>query len=694
MNIISDEVKLRQDVVADSVVSILKNRYTDDQTTLYYAYPIYRGDLPEDLIGAQLLLASKKYGVVYFMCITESRKLNDVEKVEFDELDAHLFDRFNKYQNLHSSRRELKFPIRGIVVCPFDDEVDGIVYAKNESLLQKIESETTDLLSDEDFKFVLACIEGTQKMTQKKVRETKQFADGSISKGNVLNIIQNKLTAFDLEQKKTALVTIDGPQRIRGLAGSGKTIILTMKAALYHLAHPDEEILYTFYTKSLYGMIRSLIERFYRDNADNREPNWNKIHILHAWGGYDLQGVYSSTCMRYQMPSITYGEARLRGRNPLGYVCSQLMKSVHVTPAYNLVLIDEGQDFPNEFYQLCYALARDHRIVWAYDDFQDIFDVNIQDEKHLFGTTEDGNPVVDFEKEKDRCNQDIVLHTCYRTPRYILTAAFALGMGIYNSKVLQRLESNRHWESLGFRILHGDCEKTGDSMVIERPLDYTPNDMNTAFKMSSIKVNEFLDFESECHAVCDCICRNITEENLLPEDICVIALDERNIRKYYEVLTNMLRQKGVRTFNILEAPNSNVNFKREGRVTLGTINRAKGNEAGMVYLMGLDAVFINPNSIHERNKLFTAMTRAKGWVMMTGTGDGSLHQLKYELSELTKNNYLLCFVQPSKEDTKTLMEGSLTQQEQFSTIQKALEKLKLQGYTQEQILDIITHAKK
>lgn len=88
------------------------------------------------------------------------------------------------------------------------------------------------------------------------------------------------------------------------------------------------------------------------------------------------------------------------------------------------------------------------------------------------------------------------------------------------------------------------------------------------------------------------------------------------------------------------------------------------------------------------------MTRAKGWVMMTGTGDGSLHQLKYELSELTKNNYLLRFVQPSKEDTKTLMEGSLTQQEQFSTIQKALETLKSQGYTQEQILDIITHAKK
>lgn len=81
-------------------------------------------------------------------------------------------------------------------------------------------------------------------------------------KADILNRIQNKEAAFDLEQKKVALVTIDGPQRIRGLAGSGKTIILTMKAALYHMAHPNEEILYTYYTKSLFGLIKNLIERF------------------------------------------------------------------------------------------------------------------------------------------------------------------------------------------------------------------------------------------------------------------------------------------------------------------------------------------------------------------------------------------------------------------------------------------------
>lgn len=70
-----------------------------------------------------------------------------------------------------------------------------------------------------------------------------------------------------------------------------------MKAALYHMAHPNEDILYTYYTKSLFGLIKNLIERFYRDFADNREPNWKKIHILHGWGGVELGGVYSTACM-------------------------------------------------------------------------------------------------------------------------------------------------------------------------------------------------------------------------------------------------------------------------------------------------------------------------------------------------------------------------------------------------------------
>src|SRR6516164_9231972 len=52
-------------------------------------------------------------------------------------------------------------------------------------------------------------------------------------------------------------------------------------------------------------------------------------------------------------------------------------------------------------------------------------------------------------------------------------------------------------------------------------------------------------------------------------------------------------------------------FSKEGRVTLATVHKAKGNEAFMVYVVGADAVMFRPD-VRKRNMLFTAMTRAKG----------------------------------------------------------------------------------
>lgn len=63
-----------------------------------------------------------------------------------------------------------------------------------------------------------------------------------ITKGLILNDIEGYIAKFDIEQKTAAIAEIEGPQRIRGLAGSGKTIVLTQKAAIYHLNHPDDTI--------------------------------------------------------------------------------------------------------------------------------------------------------------------------------------------------------------------------------------------------------------------------------------------------------------------------------------------------------------------------------------------------------------------------------------------------------------------
>lgn len=687
MILIADEAKLKYDLQANQVVEKFKHAYPDDNVFLYYKYPIYRGDLPDDLVQAHLLVTSPLFGVVYVAC-----KIGEVvDKADFDyldSLDSNLYKKFVSRAELRKSRRELKFDVTGVVLSSETKVENEIQFSTLDDLLGIINNHTLeDPLTDDEYTLVVSCIDNTTKMITKKQRNVPVNNGKKVTKSEILERIQQKETCFDVEQRKVAMSCIDSPQRIRGLAGSGKTILLTMKAALYHLSNPDAEILYTYYTKDLYELIRHLIERFYREAADNHEPNWKKIHIYHAWGGYELGGVYSTACADLGEPMIDFRTAKNKDPfHPFDYVCSSLLDK-DIRPKYDLTLIDEGQDFRSPFYQLCYKLTKDRRIVWAYDEFQDIFNTKPQDEKATFGKNEDGTYRIDFSRNENP-NQDITLKCCYRNPRLVLISAFSLGLGIYNTSVLQRLESNLHWESLGFKVEKGNSID-GDDMIISRPVENTPSIINEQLGRYSMQLRAFDSMEEECSVVVKLIHNDITVEGLLPDDICVICVDQRNIASYYSMIEKQLINNGVRTFNMLSAPNANRRFSYEGRVTLATLNKAKGNESGMVYIVGVDALFKYPNNVIARNKLFTAITRAKGWVTILGTGKDVMKICQDELVELKNNDYKFVFKQPSEAQTRTVMAGSLKQQSKLKDLKETIEELKKLGMSEDDIFNVL-----
>lgn len=373
-------------------------------------------------------------------------------------------------------------------------------------------------------------------------------------------------------------------------------------------------------------------------------------------------------------------------QNPFEYVCNSLL-SRDIRPKYDLTLIDEGQDFPNSFYRLCYRLTKDRKIVWAYDEFQNIFNTNVQDEKETFGRDANGEYCVDFSK-RENPNQDITLKCCYRNPRLVLIGAFSLGLGIYNKKVLQRLESNPHWESLGFQVEKGNCQ-VNDEMVISRPIENTPSIINEQLGTNSMQWHSFDKMEDEVAYVSRSIIDDIHKEGLLPDDICVICVDQRHITSYYNSIGKSLAKSGIRVFNMLNAPNANRRFSYEGFVTLATLNKAKGNETGMVYIVGADALFKNPDNVLVRNKLFTAITRAKGWVTICGTGKEAMAVCNQELEQLKANDYKLVFRQPSEEQAHVVMVGSMKQQHALKEIKSTIDELKKSGMRLEEIIQII-----
>ncbi|MGB7440828.1 MAG: pentapeptide repeat-containing protein, partial [Coleofasciculaceae cyanobacterium] len=81
--------------------------------------------------------------------------------------------------------------------------------------------------------------------------------------------------------------------------------------------------------------------------------------------------------------------------------------------------------------------------------------------------------------------------------------------------------------------------------------------------------------------------------------------------------------------NVLKAEKENYNpnqFWCKGGVTVSRIHRAKGNEAEMVYVLGLDQVAKDESNLQLRNQLFVALTRAKGWLKLSGIGSYLLYE--------------------------------------------------------------------
>lgn len=649
MNYVVNEQEILKDSLSNLLYKKLSVEVDDDDAYLYYRYLLEGGETKADKIEARMLLLSPKYGLYVFDTDSNGEITSEVEN-KMDVLYSEMTNRMLRFSELKAKRGQVKYDINTVLVGSVsleDGENDQLIQCKVDDIPELLMvSRPVESIDIDAFNTIRAALSGSAGVKQKKDREIQR----KDSMGGILTDIENHLASFDIDQTQAYDIDVDKPQRIRGLAGSGKTVILTYKAAKFHAEHPEATILYTYYTKPLGGSIHDGIERAFKSYGKNKKVDWSKITICHGWGSSSYEGVYSKACDDNGYVPMSFGEAAMAAgkKNAFSYVCANLLKK-ELQPQYDLILIDEGQDFPKEFYQLCYRLCKTNRICWAYDEFQNIFDTTIQNERDTFGYDQEGRPLVDF---GDNFNglQDIALKRCYRTPRISLISAFSLGLGVYNKRVLQRLESNHQWEALGFEVVEGES-KTGNKMVIKRPEKNTPSYSNDRFKDDSLHCYKFGNFHDECRAIAQMVEKYIKEEECLPTDVCVICIDRKSVGSYLNQISILLGNVGIKSYMLLDS--STTDFFKEGHVTLSTVNKAKGNECGAVIICGVDAVFDNPNNVVMRDMLFTSMTRTKGWLTLTGCSD-SMDLLTAEYQELKNHNYELHFVQPSKQDTKNI----------------------------------------
>lgn len=632
-------------------VNLLDNNQANfglSNAKLYHNFPIFRDDTG-DLVESQLLLLSPRHGLV-MLALTNAPTHRTAElaavSAALDQVFSLLFSRLLRDKSFRSSRTTLSVNVVSAIYAPnwnpkAKPDIEHELLTSEGKLRDFLTEQSATDISTSSFAQLVATIEGSRAIIKSKPREGSSDLR---SLGDILSAIETEICTFDAHQKQVAITEIAGPQRIRGLAGSGKTVVLAMKAALAHLRHPQSRILFTFHTKSLYQHIKRLITRFYRQ-YDDRDPDWNRLSIMHSWGGATAPGVYYMACAKHGVPPINLERARTANRaDPFDYVCSNLLATTEILPAYDYVFIDEGQDLPVSFVRLCRDLAVNRQFVLAYDEMQSIFRSKVASAADIFGTNQEGKPRQDFDEDK-------VLYKCYRNPREILVAAHAVGFGVYGQMV-QILENKEHWSDIGYIVRSGSFVE-GDATEIERPVENSLTSVSGSLPQNEIlQAFDYENFREEI-AACAKRIRDDIAAGARPDDILVAVVDDRNARDYLFLLERELSKLNVVANDIHTGTFGMSDFYVESEVTLSTVHKAKGNEAFIVHVLGVDALFYGTPGVHERNVLFTAMTRAKAIVYVSGVGDPA-KKCKAELQRAMAEFPFLRFVFPGPGKLKRL----------------------------------------
>jgi superfamily I DNA and RNA helicase len=625
--------------------------------TLYVGYPVLA--TADETVFIDALLTSVEFGVVIVHFDSAPEELADPEKLEEvrDDLRFVLYQKLVGFRPLRRGT-ELSVPVNVVTILPPNSAAIGTQpdIVELPGIMGALKTFTS--ITPEQLRLVNAAVQRITTIKPPNRRENVQRKD---SRGAVMKRIDREIANLDPWQNRAAIESPAGPQRIRGLAGSGKTIVLALKAAYLHARHPDWDIAVTFHTRSLYQQFQDLIRRFVFDQTKD-EPNWSKLRVLHSWGSPRQPGVYSEVATHHgvEPKTFTYAKQLYGYERAFGGVCRELMKVIEkgepAPPLFDAILIDEAQDLPQAFFEIAYsAVADPKRVIWAYDELQNLTEHAMLPPARLFGMDERGRPrVPDLPATGlDEPDQDIILPVCYRNTTWALTIAHALGFGLYrNEGLVQFFDDAQLWSDIGYEVLDGAIAPNTE-VSIRRRQDASPAYFFELLNSEdAVRTTVFEDYQSQAQWVADSIHRNLTVDELQARDIMVIVTDPFEARTEAGRLMKALKTHGIGS-HLVGVSRDVDEFFADKSIAISGIFRAKGNEAPMVYVLNSEYGFNGPDLIKRRNILFTAITRSRAWVRLCGVG-AEMAALREEVNRVIQNGYRLHFRVPTVEEQERL----------------------------------------
>ncbi|SID09537.1 Superfamily I DNA and RNA helicases [Mycobacteroides abscessus subsp. abscessus] len=624
-----------------------------DEGTIYLGYPVLA--TADEKVEVDALLVSRRHGLVAFLICDSVPSSSDEENAAIVEQDR-LFAVIESYLGRHEGLRERRtLAIRpntaSIFAAPptpnlLEASGDGSFYGELSELSSWLD--TCPPISAQLEKNLQAAL---QRVTTIKPAKRRAAVSNPTSRGAKLKTIEKGIANLDRWQKQAAIETPEGPQRIRGLAGSGKTVVLALKAAYWHTTNPNWRIALTFHSRALYQQIDDLVTRFTFEHGNDR-PDPEQLRIMHSWGSRARAGVYSmiASALGETPRDWAYAQGKYGMDNAFEGICRELLavaKSRQVESIFDAVLIDEAQDLPPEFFQLVYMFtAEPKRIVWGYDELQRLSEAAMPSTSELFGTGAGGAQLVSLEAAADEPRRDIVLPVCYRNTPWALATAHAIGIGVYRQDgLLQHPDQPELWRDIGYSVVHGQLTE-GQPVALQRSASSYPSYFPDLLRDDdAVVVKSFPDEHSHDVWIAEQIEKNLSEDELEHDDILIVLPDSYRAKSRAPRLMRELNRRNIPA-HLVGVNTSADEVVRLGSVAIAHIYRAKGNEAPMVYAVDAHYAAQDFNAVTRRNKLFTAITRSRAWVRITGWGDG-METIKGEADNVSSRGYKLEFTVPT-----------------------------------------------
>ena len=534
-------------------------------------------------------------------------------------LNGMLQGRESFVDNYGTYQGKVKIPIAVAVIFPNIRKSDFL-----ESHLDKV-IEVKRCLFREDIRFIQEA-DGPKKIRD-RLREhfdpwwvNDELSDSELDE--LRGILYPEITAVQKDKGGTEKeITLDRYQEqvarkivgsghtiIRGVAGSGKSLVLCSKALLITTEHPEWKVLITCYNVSLASQLRYYIDSF-RKRKNVSLENLEIVHfhslcgkLINKYGGtfprFDRAGALSS--QQFASLSDDKKETKLDDMESelLGQELHRIGSNKKVEK-FQAILVDESQDFHPSWLRslLLFLDGKTDFLLLSEDPNQKIY-------PRTFSYKSAGINVAEGRKRSMR------LPLGYRSTHEIIIPA-------------SRLVVNSNWDEFYKQFVEVEGELLPAESV-NRPKGKYP------------KMVVERNYADICSMIANDISRKV-KEGFRRSDFAVLYLvknsgsaksrqREFEFEKktdYVQGIRAALAAQNITYFWLSESQNSKGSFDQfRDAVTISTIFSAKGLEFEIVYIVGLELYpWSKRNKRENASLLYVAMTRAKSELYMYSTED-------------------------------------------------------------------------